>query len=142
MNVGSVIICLFLCLPAVVLARGAVRLWRDPELEPADLPMVRAARMSREGQHAVGRGATPLAVGYLALVATVALAASDSGHGRALTRAGLAACGLMLLSWLLFLTVAWFNWPRFIVPPRLRSDTGLISRWRAKRRRVKRGAEQ
>ena len=130
MNIGAVIICLCLALAVAVLARAAVRIWRNQGLEPANVPMVRIVRMSEAGRHAAGRAVVPFTCVYLALLVLVgAAAARPKSGGGPLTAIAFIAVGLLLLSWLLFLAVAWFNWPRLIVPPHLRSDVGLITGW-------------
>ena len=40
----------------------------------------------------------------------------------------------------LFLTVMFFNWPKFIVPPPQRDDRGAFAEWRNTRRSSRRGA--
>jgi hypothetical protein len=41
----------------------------------------------------------------------------------------LALCGLLFI---LILTVVFFNWPKFVVPPSQRGECGAIAEWRGK----------
>lgn len=142
MSVGNVVICLFLGLIALAFGSAAVRVWRKPGFDPANTPMVRMTPMSEEGRHALGRAILPLAVGYLALAVMISIMAANPDKHSVWGAAVYVSAGLMMLSWLLVVAVAWFNWPKVLVPPHLRSDVGLISNWWLKRRQVGRGVER
>ncbi len=74
-----------------------------------------------------------IAVIYSLLLLPV-LGTNDEGAFRVV----LILVGLMCASILLIASVAFFNWPRQLVPPAMRHDRGAVVEWweeRAKRRR-------
>ena len=42
------------------------------------------------------------------------------------------------IGWVLLLTIMFFNWPRFLVPPGQRDEPGAVAEWRAVRQRKRR----
>ncbi|MER5404427.1 hypothetical protein [Streptomyces sp. NPDC002769] len=64
----------------------------------------------------------------------VALTAADGGAGPAVEEVGafLVLGSFLLLT--LHATIAWFNWPKFLVPPHRRGETGSVIEWWRHRR--------
>jgi len=76
-------------------------------------------------------------LGFWAMQLSDKLTGSPSHAWRVVALVFLACFGA---GFALFLTVMFFNWPKFIVPPPQRDDLGAFAEWRNTRRSSRRGA--
>ncbi|MET9865826.1 hypothetical protein ABZZ16_06390 [Streptomyces sp. NPDC006386] len=81
------------------------------------------------------RGIVALAAWLVCLtVAVAAIAVAADGAGPAAFDVG-AVFLLGSYPWLLLhVTIAWFNWPKVLVPPHMRGETGSVTEWWRHRR--------
>ncbi|WP_042400366.1 hypothetical protein [Streptacidiphilus carbonis] len=118
----------FVTCMSVFMVRAAWLHWIDSDRAP-EMPGVRTTNPSVIRGHE--RGIVPLA-GWLALTnASILIGLINS---QATTGVALVLLFSSFVMLLLHASVAWFNWPKFLVPPHLRHDTGSIVEWYEHRR--------
>jgi hypothetical protein len=132
-------VAVFLALFAVVLIRLAVRQWHG-----AGRPLsywLRNAYMDAETRAGYDRGSLVLGVAMACLAVVIAITAvagpglgNGSAWGTGWLWVGAVLAGGMLACTALFLTIMYFNRPRFLVPPQLRHEMGAIAGRRRRRR--------
>jgi len=118
--VDVVAVCIVLGVVAAMLMAAAVQNWRQPDLDPLDVPFARMLPFGPAGRSAVGRAMLPWALTLLSTVVLVVLIELKLYGPAALVVVGIVGCGLSVL------TIAWFNWPKFLVPPHRRGEPGLM----------------
>jgi hypothetical protein len=134
LNPIALVLAVAFAIPAFFRGREATRYWRTPSMRPPQPPML--GRFAPDVRRALERTATLYAVvmGSIAamLLAGAFLPAGTGGSQAPFTLAtGIAtACFLVALIGMfaavgLTVTVVWFNWPSFVVPPHRRTDIGV-----------------
>ncbi|MFJ9775417.1 hypothetical protein ACIRVF_29885 [Kitasatospora sp. NPDC101157] len=136
MRAGLLIfITLFLLLVDFTFVRAAWLSWHHPARAPR-MTFARSSDPSVRRGHE--RGVVPFAGGFLLLTVMmfdVFIANSWTGTPKVVAAVIVAVSMVgFMLGLLLHLTVVWFNWPRFLVPPSLRGDVGVFVE-RARHRR-------
>lgn len=136
------ILLVLVCATAYML-RAAWLSWRHPERAPR-LQLTRSSNPSVIRGHE--RGVLPFAgfmffLTALLIVAPIVSALAAERNLVVKVAAGACLAGLML-SLLLHASVAWFNWPKFLVPPHLRADTGSVAEWHRHRRDLRAALER
>ena len=123
----------FLGLVAVTLVLLIVRLWRGESKVAETLEIGFAATPFRgDVKHGMVRGIVPLAAQIVFIIATVvsAVAGMSSWHGGTkltpLMLIALANLIAMLVAFVLHFSVIYFNRPRWLVPPFMRHEPGVI----------------
>jgi hypothetical protein len=134
MSVGGLVAGIIMLAAALIFGPLlCIRAWRDPGY--ADM-ITRGGRMLPFG-YATSRGVTRGMIGLWAGVgfigaATIAVAFGPSGTthtlGPALTTA-VVLYGVGLFGIALNVAIVWFNRPRFLVPPHMRDEDGLVTAW-------------
>jgi hypothetical protein len=134
MSVGGLVAGIVMVVAALVFGPWlCVKVWRDPAY--ADT-ISRGGRMLPFG-YATSRGVTRGLLGLWSGLAflgagTIAVALLPSGTtGQASPDlvTAIVLYGLGLLGIALNVAIVWFNRPRFLVPPHLRDEDGLVTAW-------------
>lgn len=111
-----------------VMMAVAVQAWRRPDMDPLDVPFARMLPLGPAGRAAISRAMLSWACAELSIAAVVVL----------ITARQWSAAGLVIIFGLMgfsvsVLTVAWFNRPKFLVPPHRRAEIGLVNGWLRRR---------
>ncbi|GHG18712.1 hypothetical protein GCM10018777_36150 [Streptomyces albogriseolus] len=117
----AILFCLAITALAAYMVRRAVVVWRDPR--EARNEADGWGKLGTHGAWAVTRGIVPLAGVFVcvALMTLSSVGAEAWGAGRGpLETAGAVFLAVMLVCWLVLLSIAVLNRPRFVVPPYLR----------------------
>ncbi|MFJ8593731.1 hypothetical protein [Streptomyces sp. NPDC093598] len=87
------------------------------------------------------RGIVPLAAWMVCMTfGTVAAVAASNGAGLVVVDIGAIFTFGSLPLLVLHVTIAWFNWPKVLVPPHMRGETGSVTEWwRGRGQRASRG---
>nr|WP_202458144.1 hypothetical protein [Streptomyces sp. SID5464] len=81
------------------------------------------------------RGIVPLAASFVCMTIGITATAASDGAGMALVQVGAIFVLGSLPLLVLHVTIAWFNWPKVLVPPHRRGETGSVTEWWRDRRR-------
>jgi hypothetical protein len=117
------------------------RMWRDPDYYQKVISQSTTLPVSAEVARGLTRGTAPLAAALLCAALFTPLVVYTDGGGRGVTQGPPA---LAYLEWALILVflvamaahlcIAWFNRPKFLVPPYLRDEPGVREQRRTSRK--------
>jgi hypothetical protein len=130
MSAGYVILTIVVGMFTVWMAISAVRLWRDPSRADQIMAAYSVLPVSQAVRRGTVRGAWPRAVVLACVTAIVPIGsvATDAQlQAGPLRVAALALVGLLILAGLVQLSIILFNRPRWIVPPAMRAEPGILT---------------
>lgn len=109
--------------------RRAWKLWRDPQYFNQVVQQVAISGFKPETRRGMVRGWIPFAGGLVAMAAGFPFVmVGTSAQGVAVLLVGLSLTAIFVVGVVLQLSVAWFNRPRWCVPPYLRCEIGSWAR--------------
>lgn len=135
MQIGRIALAIICLLVAVMMLRRGTLLWHRDRRMPKSL--VSGVFFSRAFHYGIERAMLPMAAAGVFLAAAVLISPWSGGGSSHLTGArwwlGVIAASGIGASMGLTLAIIYFNRPRWIVPPFMRSEQGITAAWWSRR---------
>jgi len=136
MQIGRIALAIICLLVAVMMLRRGLILWHRDRRLPKNL--VTGVFFSRAFHYGIERAMLPMAACGVFMTAAVLISAWTGAGNSQLTGArwwlGVIAVSGITVSVGLTLAIIYFNRPRWIVPPFMRSEQGITAAWWSRRR--------